>query len=193
MKLIMKKLLFALFSLFALPLLVIFFIFGLVFNRDQLFASFSQFLSLLPGKFGSYSRVGFYRWTMQDCHPEVVISFGTLFSHAGTEIGQGTYIGPQGNIGLCAIAADCLLGSGVHILSGKNQHNFTDLDSPLKDQGGTFSKISIGKDTWIGNGAIVMSNVGKKCVIAAGAVVVTDIPDYAIVGGNPAKIIKFRQ
>jgi acetyltransferase-like isoleucine patch superfamily enzyme len=86
-----------------------------------------------------------------------------------------------------------LLGSGVHILSGKQQHNFSDLQTPIRDQGGTFTPITIGEDTWIGNGAIVMANVGKKCVIAAGAVVTKDIPDFSIVGGNPATIIKMRK
>jgi virginiamycin A acetyltransferase len=37
-----------------------------------------------------------------------------------------------------------------------------------------------------------MANIGKKCVIGAGSVVIKDIPDYSIVGGNPAKVLKSR-
>jgi acetyltransferase-like isoleucine patch superfamily enzyme len=122
-----------------------------------------------------------------------VISFLVLLSQQDTEIASGVYIGPQSNIGKCRIGKNTLLGSGVHIMSGKNQHNIGDLDSPIKDQGGTFEKISIGQDCWVGNGALIMANIGDKCVVGAGSVVVNDVPAYSIVGGNPAKIIKKRK
>ncbi len=52
----------------------------------------------------------------------------------------------------------------------------------------------IGNDVWIGTGAIIMRgiNIGDGAVIASGAVVTKDVPPYAIVGGVPAKIIKYR-
>jgi acetyltransferase-like isoleucine patch superfamily enzyme len=162
-------------------------------NKDDIFSSFSEFLSLLPGQLGNYIRAAFFRFTMTHCDLDTVIGFGTLFSQQDTELMSGCYIGPQCNIGTCLIEVNCLLGSGVHIMSGKGQHNFDDLNTPLRQQGGVFTKVSIGEDTWIGNGALIMANVGKKCVVAAGAVVVTDVPDYAIVAGNPAKVIKMRQ
>lgn len=60
----------------------------------------------------------------------------------------------------------------------------------------TLSKgdIVIGDDVWIGYGAIIMSgvNIGQGAVIAAGAVVTKDVPPYAIVGGVPANVIKYR-
>ncbi|WP_313904966.1 acyltransferase [Thalassomonas sp. M1454] len=119
-----------------------------------------------------------------------MISFGVLFSQTDTEIFDGVYIGPQSNIGSCAIEENCLLGSGVHILSGKRQHNYSNPDVPLKDQGGEYIKVTIGANTWIGNGAIVMANVGKNCVIAAGSVVTEDVADNSIMAGNPAVLIK---
>lgn len=60
----------------------------------------------------------------------------------------------------------------------------------------TLSKgdIIIGDDVWIGYGALIMSgvNIGQGAVIAAGAVVTKDVPPYAIVGGVPANVIKYR-
>lgn len=52
--------------------------------------------------------------------------------------------------------------------------------------------IRIGRGSWIGFGAQIMSGVtiGRQCVVAAGAIVVKDVPDYCVVGGNPAKILK---
>lgn len=166
---------------------------SLVLSKDSLFSAYAQLLSLIPGKFGSYLRTGFYRFTMTRCEPEAVISFLSIFSQQETEIAHGVYIGPQCNIGKCAIEKDVLLGSGVHIMSGKNQHNIDDLSTPVRDQGGQFDKVTIGENSWVGNGSLVMANIGKSCVVAAGSVVIHDVEDYAIVAGNPAKLIKMRK
>ena len=189
-----KKAIDLIFVLLNGPMLILFFICWYVTRRsNDVFAGFSQFYSLIPGQIGNYARGNFYRFTMQNCHPRVVVSFATLFSQQKTSIASGTYIGPQCNIGACIIEKDCLLGSGVHVLSGKGQHNFDDLDTPIREQGGTFSQVTIGEDSWIGNGSIITANIGKKCIIGAGSVVTKDIPDYSIAVGNPAKVIKQRQ
>lgn len=152
----------------------------------------SQLLSLIPGITGSYFRKNFYAMSMTRCHRNCAILFGTIFSQTDTEIGEGVYIGPGCNIGKCRIQDHCTIGSGVHILSGKNQHWYDDLETPVQQQGGVFESITIGEDTWIGNCAVVMANIGKKCVIGAGSVVITDIEDYSVVAGNPGKVIKRR-
>ncbi|TIX41061.1 MAG: CatB-related O-acetyltransferase, partial [Mesorhizobium sp.] len=58
----------------------------------------------------------------------------------------------------------------------------------------TNGPIKLGHDVWIGTDAIVLSGVtiGDGAVIAARSVVARDVPPYAIVGGNPARIIKYR-
>lgn len=193
MKALIKAILRFSFIILALPFWFGFILQSLLLGKDQATSSWSQLLSLLPGMFGTFLRAGFYRLAFNETSQEIVVGFGTLFSQHDTHIGEGVYIGPQCNIGKCHIEANCLLGSGVHIMSGKGQHNFADPDKPLREQGGTFTQVQIGEDSWLGNGALVMANIGKKCVVAAGSVVISDVPDYAIVGGNPAKVIGSRK
>ncbi|MCR8924109.1 acyltransferase [Dasania sp. GY-MA-18] len=188
----LKRIINLMFFLVVIPLLALFVLLGLVFNKKSLFIGFSQFLSLIPGKFGSYLRKAFYRVVIKSCGESCVIGFATLLSDADIVIEEGVYIGPQCNIGKSHIAKNCLLGSGVHILSGKSQHDFSRLDVPIQQQGGSYQKVFIGEDSWIGNGAIVMANIGRQCVVAAGAVVVNDVADFSVVAGNPAKLIKLR-
>ena len=178
--------------LIVLPFSAIYYLLAATGSKDRVFWSFSQCLSLLPGLLGSYLRKSFYRLAMTQCDKECAILFGTLFSQVDTEIGKGVYIGPQCNIGKSKIEDYCTIGSNVHIMSGKKQHSFDDLEKPIRDQGGVFEKVVIGEDTWIGNCALIMANVGKKCIVGAGSVVTRDVEDFSIVAGNPARVIKKR-
>jgi acetyltransferase-like isoleucine patch superfamily enzyme len=178
------------FTVLVSPVLLTYWALSVVCQRDSLWQSCLQFLSLFPGKVGSYLRLCFLHYTASHVQWDSFIGFGALFSQVDTDIASGVYIGPQCNIGKCSIGRDTLLGSGVHILSGKNQHRFARTDVPMRDQGGVFEKISIGNNCWLGNGAIVMASVGDGSVVAAGAVVVNEVPAGVIVGGNPAKELK---
>ncbi len=187
-----KKIIELIFLLFVLPYFVIYFMLSFLFNRDTIFWAFSQLLSLVPGASGSWMRKSFYRLTMLKCDKNCAILFGTIFAQVDTEISRGVYIGPNCNIGKCKIEDDCTIGSNVHIMSGRGQHNFNDLEKPIREQGGFYEKVVIGEDTWIGNCAIVMANVGRKCIIGAGSVVTKDVEDYSVVAGNPAHLIRVR-
>lgn len=190
---LLKRAVKTLFLILVLPLYALFHLLILVSHEDSVFQSFSQAISLIPGKFGIYIRAAFYHLVCPDTSDEILVGFLTVLSHRDTSIAAGVYIGPQCNIGKCRIGEKTLLGSGVHILSGKNQHHFTDTDTPIQDQGGTYTKVSIGKDCWLGNGAIVMTDVADHCIIAAGSVVVNTIAEpHTIHGGNPAKLLKKR-
>jgi len=56
----------------------------------------------------------------------------------------------------------------------------------------TYGKVTIKKNAWIGMGATICPcvTIGQYAIVAAGAVVTKDVPDYAVVGGCPAKVIK---
>jgi virginiamycin A acetyltransferase len=190
-KLLIKFIFRSAFTLCALPFAILFFI-SPAGQKKTTFTALSQFFSLFPGRLGSYFRNALYSLIMKNCSNNGVIYFGSLFSDPDTEIYDNVYIGPQCNIGKSVIGKNTLIASGVHILSGKNQHNFDDIDTPIQQQGGHYEKITIGEDCWIGNTAVIMASVGNKAIVAAGSVVVNEVPDYAIVAGNPAKVIKMR-
>ena len=69
-----------------------------------------------------------------------------------------------------------------------------DRDKPIRLQGATRKGIEIGNDCWIGSKVTILDGVkiGNHAIVAAGAVVNKNVPDYAIVGGVPAKILKMR-
>src|SRR5690606_25701461 len=115
-----------------------------VMGRQEAFAAVSQMMSLWPGLPGNYLRWGFFRWALPRMGTDATVAFGALLSHPDTEIGDGAYIGPQCNIGLCSVGAKTLLGSGVHVLSGFKQHGTGDLEAAIKDQPGRFERVVIG-------------------------------------------------
>ena len=161
--------------------------------RRKAFAAVMQSVSLLPGITGEWFRRGVLQWISKSSLENCCIGFGVLFSDPDLEIETGVYIGPRSDIGRVKIARDVILGSGVHITSGRKQHGISDLDIPIRDQNGVFTPVSVGKGSWIGNGAIIMANIGHGCIIGSGSVVVSPIPDNAIAVGNPAQVIKFRE
>ena len=91
------------------------------------------------------------------------------------------------------IGKNVMIGAAL-IVYTKN-HNFERLDIPICEQGYAETKpVVIEDDVWIGGRVIILPGrkIGKCSIIGAGSVIVKDVPPYAIVGGNPAKILKYR-
>jgi acetyltransferase-like isoleucine patch superfamily enzyme len=106
-----------------------------------------------------------------------------------------------------SIAPGVAAGDGNHPTDWLSTHPFQYGDSAmfkywtkrkdfnyLKPPKGGRSAVDIGNDVWIGTNAVILRGVtiGDGAIVAAGAVVTKDVPPYAIVGGVPAKIIRFR-
>ncbi|WP_092347922.1 acyltransferase [Desulfuromusa kysingii] len=192
MKNLLKTIIRLIALLFIFPVYGIMLIGEVLLKNDLSFQGCSQFLSLFPGVPGNYLRQQFYCLSLKECHNDCCIEFGTRLNQRDIELGRRVYIGTNCCIGLCRIEDDVMLGSNVDIISGKKQHNFDSLDTPMREQGGELETIVIGEDSWLGNSSVVMANIGKKSIVAAGSVVIKDVEPYSIVGGNPAKMLKNR-
>jgi virginiamycin A acetyltransferase len=154
------------------------------------FVGASQIVSLAPGLIGDYLRTAFYNLTLRSCSLQSRISFGTIFSTSEAIIGSHVYIGSYCVIGRARVGDHVQIASHVQILSGARQHARDETGELLGSEEGRFREVSIGAHSWIGAGAIVMSDVGTRTTIGAGAVVTKPIPDGVVAVGNPARVLR---
>lgn len=110
---------------------------------------------------------------------------------ARVAIGKFSCIGPDVMAGLGRHPATEFASIHPVFYSPNAQAGVTFADRPYFDE---FDSIIIGNDVWVGARATIRDGVtiGDGAIVAAGAVVVADVPPYAIVGGVPAKLIKYR-
>lgn len=109
-------------------------------------------------------------------------------------IGKNVTIEVEGTIG-----SGVLIANNVGIV-GRRDHDVFSNETPaffargVREDKSLSLPTHIGDGSWIGYGAIIMSGVtlGRNCIVASGSVVTKDIPENAIAGGNPARILSFR-
>lgn len=121
--------------------------------------------------------------------------------NANFGFGKGIRLGDYSGLGVncyvrgpLEIGAYVNMGPDVRIITVN--HNTERTDIPMKGQGSLpAKKVTICDDVWIGARVIILPGVtiGKGSIIGAGAVVTKDVPEYAVVGGVPAKILKYRK
>lgn len=158
--------------------------------------SFYQFLSaFIPNR----SRRKHFRWkhVVEASFPKMLTPVGA-YTHRAWPIEVNH---PATSIGaFCSIGRDVVLGPGLHPTDILTTHLFPSVSfygiCPVEKQipEPEYKPVTVGNDVWIGHRAVVMNGVkvGDGAVIGANAVVTKDVPPYAIVGGVPAKVIRYR-
>lgn len=115
------------------------------------------------------------------------------FFIVGDEVGFGKGFKSLNRI----VTIDDYLMMGEDVLFLGGGHNYDRTDIPMGHQGTKeLTPLHIAGDVWIGSRAIILPGcrrIGHGAIIGAGAVVTRDVPDWAVVGGNPARIIKSRK
>ena len=129
---------------------------------------------------------------------KLVVERGAYFGSGknftvGDEVGIGKNFKSLNRI----VTIDDYLMMGEDVLFLGGGHEFERTDIPMGHQGSqTSTPLHIAGDVWIGARAIILPGcrrIGHGAIIGAGAVVTKDVPDWAVVGGNPAVIIKSRK
>lgn len=152
-------------------------------------------------------RVSVLSFVNNNCH---ISKKATIYRHARinkVSIGDYSYIGKgtiihDTTIGrFCSISDYCVIGLPAHFISTISssplfnyRKNGTKSTWVTKNMRSIPFDVEIGNDVWIGYGAMIAGpvKIGNGAVVAGDAVVTKDVPPYAIVGGVPAKVIRYR-
>lgn len=131
-------------------------------------------------------------------HRSVRIVIGDTRQHAATglhigdrvHVNVGAYLSGEGGL---RISDDVLIGPHAKLLSAG--HQIDDGTPCVSHAPLTFGEITVGQGAWIGAGAVVLEgvHVGAGAVVAAGAVVRDTVPDFAVVAGVPARLVRYRK
>lgn len=138
-----------------------------------------------------------------DCGRDLHVGRGVrLWAPEKVSIGNAVYIGKDVLIECNTEIGNYVLIANRAAFVGRNDHDFRAVGVPVRfspwvgggkrnTDASRSDKVVLGDDTWIGYGAIILSGVriGRGAIVAAGAVVTKNVEPYAIVGGNPARLI----
>lgn len=134
------------------------------------------------------------RLILKRCGKNVNIEKGASFA-------SSVCLGDNSGLGInCVIGAETVIGNDV--MMGPNvriytqNHDFRRIDIPMCQQGfKPIAPVMIGNDVWIGESVITLpgSRIGNGVILGAGTVVRGEVPDYAVVIGNPAQVVRYRK
>jgi len=99
------------------------------------------------------------------------------------------YIGNYALIGSSHLGENCLIGSRASILSGKELHILGDDGTWSSYSAERLAQVTLGKNVWVGEGAIIAADIGEGSMVGSGSVVSTNVKPHILVTGNPARFV----
>jgi len=132
-------------------------------------------------------RVG--RWAWIGHGSKIRAHEGTVSIGAKTVIGQGCTISAYQHV---SIGRECIIADRVMLIDF--DHGAVEVDRPIREQGIYKRDVRVGHNVWIGYGACVLRgvSVGDNSILGTSSVVTKDVPENAVVGGAPARVIRMR-
>jgi acetyltransferase-like isoleucine patch superfamily enzyme len=132
-------------------------------------------------------RLGRWSWIGHGC--KIRVHEGVLDIGAKTVFGQECTVSAFQHI---SIGRECILADRVMIIDF--DHGMVEVERPIREQGIYKRDVNIGHNVWVGYGACFLRGVtvGDNAVVGTSAVVTDDVPENAVVGGIPAKVIRMR-
>ena len=147
----------------------------------------------LTGGFSKRFRAFCTRLILDECGSNVNIEKGADFA-LNIKIGNNSGIGKNSIVGAYTQIGDNVMMGEACFIYARN-HKTDRLDVPMCIQGfEEYRPVVVSDDVWIGARVTILpgAKIGKGVIIGAGAVITGEIPDYAVVGGVPARVIKYR-
>jgi acetyltransferase-like isoleucine patch superfamily enzyme len=138
---------------------------------------------------GRGARVHLGRWSWIGHDSKVRVHEGELRIGAKTVFGQECTISAFQHV---SVGRECIIADRVMVIDF--DHGMVEVERPIREQGIYKRDVNIGHNVWIGYGACLLRGVqvGNNSVIGTSSVVTADVPENAVVGGIPAKLIRMR-
>ncbi len=189
MKKIIKRLLFVVCLIPTLPFILITWLEAAILGKysERIYTFCKEIMATVPTIFGSYIRLAYYKSVCTHVGFDVNMLWGSMLAHRDTIVRRGTIIGCYSIIGFADIGEDTIFGARVSLVSGKYQHGRPGERKDNDEVDEQYTRIKVGAKSWIGEGAVILSNIGNNCTIAAGSVLLKDAPDDTTFMGNPAR------
>ena len=131
--------------------------------------------------------------TLKKCGRDIIVHYGSFIVYPETEIGQKCAIEEYSIVSLCNIGDDVIIAARCSIMSGSKHHDVTDIHNTFYNSKSVIKKIQLGDNLWIGTHSVIMADISSHTAVAAGSVVTKTFPEYSVIGGVPARIIRDRK
>jgi acetyltransferase-like isoleucine patch superfamily enzyme len=148
---------------------------------------------ICPGvkfEIGKHASVTLGRWSWLGHRCKIRAHEGEISIGAKSVLGQECTISAYQHV---SIGRECIVADRAMLIDF--DHGMVEVERPIREQGIYKRDVRVGHNVWMGYGACVLRGVtiGDNCVIGTNSVVTKDVPDNAVAGGVPARVIRMRE